>query len=195
MKIAAISCARMDSKRFPGKCLAMLNGKPLLQYTIDFAREIDIPLYIWTRDIEIMEYVKDKCPIIYEPEELYDTKEDTTREKMAFANKIIGANYIVLLQPTQPIRNAEQVTRFIENTKRHAEGSNIYAYTCDMDTVPPKPDGIAYLYTWQYLINRSKGDAYFNPYVLCHRYEYDQYFDIDTKEDLERCEKWLQARK
>lgn len=182
MKIAAISCARMASTRFPGKCLALLNGKPLLQYTIDFAKEINIPLYIWTRDIEIMEYVKDKCPIIYEPEHLYDTKEDTTREKMAFANKIIEADAIILLQPTQPIREKEKILKFI-NDCQVDWSDNIYAYSGEQD----EPDGLIYWYSKKYLeLGKDNYTLYGPPRI---------YFDIDTKEDLERCEKWLQERK
>ena len=179
MKIAAISCARMASTRFPGKCLAMLDGKPLIQYTIDFAKKIEIPLYIWTRDIEIMEYVKDKCPIIYEPEHLYDTKEDTTREKMAFANKIIDADYIILLQPTQPIR--DKVTKSVIDTAIKMQLG--YAYSGDKG----KPDGTVYVYSRGYLWQKDCQFGWGVP-------TYD-YFDIDTKEDLKRCEEWLQARK
>jgi len=178
MKIAAISCARMASTRFPGKCLALLNGKPLLQYTIDFAKEINIPLYIWTRDIEIMEYVKDKCPIIYEPKHLYDTKEDTTREKMAFANKIIDADYLVLLQPTQPIRGVVEKS-IIDSAVGLCLG---YAYSGEKGY----PDGRIYVYSRGYFFQEDCEYGWHVP-------DFD-YFDIDTKEDLERCEKWLQAQ-
>lgn len=180
MKIAAISCARMASTRFPGKCLALLNGKPLIQYTIDFAKEIKIPLCIFTRDIEIMEYVKDKCPIIYEPIELYDTKHNSTLEKMQFANKIINADYLILLQPTQPIRDRHLINKMIETT---INIENDYVYS---GGIYDKPDGRIYIYS-KYYLNIG----------FCEKVNYfmskeESYFDIDTKEDLEACEKWLQ---
>ena len=189
MKIAAISCARMASTRFHGKCLAPLNGKRLIQDTIDFAKEIDIPLYIWTRDKEIMEYVSDKCPIIYEPEHLYDSKgegsqEEKVRIRMAYANKIIDAHYLVLLQPTQPMRSIFFIKCCIDDISKTGLD---YAFTSSDNKIP---DGKLYVYSHYYL---ETGEQRFwaKPYTC---YNGGTYFDIDTKEDLERCEKWLQRR-
>jgi len=51
--------ARMDSKRLPGKPLIDVNGKPLLQWTYDKAKQVDADLVMVTSpDIEIEDYCK-----------------------------------------------------------------------------------------------------------------------------------------
>ena len=53
MKIAAIIQARMGSKRFPGKVMADLCGKPVLQHVIERTKEIGIPVFLTTPDVEL----------------------------------------------------------------------------------------------------------------------------------------------
>jgi len=185
MKIAAVTCARMDSKRFPGKCLALLNGKPLLQHTIDFARSIDIPLYTFTRDQRIIDYVKDKTPIIYEPEELYDTPQNTTYDKMQDVNKILEADYLILLQPTQPVRSKELIQQILNEMSNNLIWSHTwdYLYTSNGE----KQDGCFYMYSKKYLIKQTN-------YYICLKNTQIS-FDIDTPEDLKECEEWLQRQK
>jgi CMP-N-acetylneuraminic acid synthetase len=184
MKIVAITCARMDSKRFPGKCLAMLDGKPLLQHTIDFARSIDIPLYTFTRDQRIIDYVKDKTPIIYEPIELYDTPQNTTYEKMQYVNRILDADYVILLQPTQPVRWEMQFNLNITLFSRQEK----YNYGYYVNHQSKEPDGSLYIYSKDYLNGQDK-----NEFKLRHFSE-EIIFDIDTPEDLKECEEWLQKQ-
>jgi N-acylneuraminate cytidylyltransferase len=176
----------MDSKRFPGKCLALLDGKPLLQHTIDFARTIDIPLYTFTRDQRIIDYVKDKTPIIYEPIELYDTPQNTTYEKMQYVNRILDADYVILLQPTQPVRFDIIISRLIKEL-RTSVCSNLLddcLYSTNMRGVE---DGAFYFYSKKYLNRKSNNLIPFTSGPVS--------FDIDTPEDLKECEEWLQAQK
>jgi len=184
MKIAAVTCARMDSKRFPGKCLALLDGKPLLQHTIDFARSIDIPLYTFTRDQRIIDYVKDQTPIIYEPIELYDTSQNTTYEKMQYVNRILDADYLILLQPTQPVRNIDLGLGIIDELETHLTFAKLSEYLYSVDE-EGKEDGCYYVYSKGYLKEKGKGIFFENI----------KSFDIDTPEDLQECEEWLQKQK
>ena len=48
-KIVAMIPARMGSKRIPKKNIRLLNGKPLIQYAIDAAKEADCFDEIWDR--------------------------------------------------------------------------------------------------------------------------------------------------
>ena len=181
--IAAISCARMASTRFYGKCLANLNGQSLIQYTIDFANKLHIPLYIWTRDFDIMEYVKDKCPIIYEPLSLYDTNKNTTYDKMKFANQILGCDYLILLQPTQPIREKTKIINWINWFIDHPQAG--YGYST-LSKLNYNANGLFYIYRKSFL-TRCTGDTVIFKDKEC--------FDIDTREDLKECEAWLQKQK
>jgi spore coat polysaccharide biosynthesis protein SpsF len=56
MKIAAIIQARMGSKRFPGKVMADLCGKPVLQHVIERTKEIGFPVFLSTPDSELAKF-------------------------------------------------------------------------------------------------------------------------------------------
>ena len=53
-------CARGGSKGIPGKNIKPLNGKPLIYYTIDVARQLtsDENIYVSTDDNEIIKVVE-----------------------------------------------------------------------------------------------------------------------------------------
>jgi spore coat polysaccharide biosynthesis protein SpsF (cytidylyltransferase family) len=56
MKIAAIIQARMGSKRFPGKVMADLCGKPVLQHVIERTKEIGIPVILSTPNKQLASF-------------------------------------------------------------------------------------------------------------------------------------------
>lgn len=181
--IAAVACARMGSRRFPGKCLAMLDGKPLLQYTIDFARKLGIQLYIMSRDEPILSYVADKCPVIYEPPALYDREPEATIERLAFCNSLIGADHLVLLQPTQPVRDFPFLLDCLMTV--------VFSELAWTRVMAPRPveimdSGIMYTYSRSFLsgVAGDGRDFYFA----------GKWFDIDTPEEMKRCEEWLQRK-
>lgn len=181
MKIIAVTCARMNSTRFPGKCLYPLAGKPLLQWTIDFAKEINIPLYTFTRDQKIIDYVKDKTPIIYEPEELLDTPYNSTYEKMQYVNKILDADYVILLQPTQPVRDKDHIKICIDTVVDSNVG---YGHTSNYFV----DDGSFYIFAKKYLDDSDQRDC-------VELIGYHPTFDINTLDELKECEEWLQKQK
>jgi spore coat polysaccharide biosynthesis protein SpsF (cytidylyltransferase family) len=48
IKMALAIQARMSSLRFPGKILTPLCGVPMLKWTINSCRVIDLPIYVLT---------------------------------------------------------------------------------------------------------------------------------------------------
>jgi CMP-2-keto-3-deoxyoctulosonic acid synthetase len=186
MTVAAIICARMDSKRFPGKVLAPLAGKPLIQHTIDFAREMGWPLYVMTYDLEIAQYVADQCAIIWEPERFYqDRQADLTYEMMQFANRIIKADLLVLLQPTQPVRDATFILHCMRSIETwHMAHTDVWRLLEDGDIV--EKSGLFYSFSAEYLrLNEKK-----RPWIFVYQ---GKWFDIDTEDDLGRCEEWIRG--
>ena len=117
MKILVIIPARGGSKGIPHKNIKPLNGKPLIHYTIDEAREIvgDEDICVSTDDPEIIKYVNDyglKVPFV-RPEELA-TDTAGTYEVLLHALNFYekqGRHYdvVLLLQNTSPFRKAEQI--------------------------------------------------------------------------------------
>lgn len=117
MKILVIIPARGGSKGIPHKNIKPLNGKPLIHYTIDEAREIvsDEDICVSTDDPEIIKCVEDyglKVPFV-RPEEL-STDTAGTYEVLLHALNFYekqGRHYdaVLLLQNTSPFRKAEQI--------------------------------------------------------------------------------------
>lgn len=117
MKILVIIPARGGSKGIPHKNIKPLNGKPLIHYTIDEAREIvnDEDICVSTDDPEIIKCVEDyglKVPFV-RPEELA-TDTAGTYEVLLHALNFYeeqGLHYdgVLLLQNTSPFRKAEQI--------------------------------------------------------------------------------------
>lgn len=117
MKILVIIPARGGSKGIPHKNIKPLNGKPLINYTIDEAREIvgDEDICVSTDDPEIIKCVEDyglKVPFV-RPEELATDTAGTYEvllHALYFYEKQ-GRHYdvVLLLQNTSPFRKAEQI--------------------------------------------------------------------------------------
>lgn len=117
MKILVIIPARGGSKGIPHKNIKPLNGKPLIHYTIDEAREIvdDDDICVSTDDSEIIKCVEDyglKVPFV-RPEELA-TDTAGTYEVLLHALNFFekqGRHYdvVLLLQNTSPFRKAEHI--------------------------------------------------------------------------------------
>ena len=117
MKILVIIPARGGSKGIPHKNIKPLNGKPLIHYTIDVARQIvaDEDICVSTDDSEIIQCVEDyglKVPFV-RPEELA-TDTAGTYEGLLHALDFYeqqGKQFdvVLLLQNTSPFRTAKQV--------------------------------------------------------------------------------------
>lgn len=117
MKILVIIPARGGSKGIPHKNIKPFNGKPLIHYTIDVARQIvsDEDICVSTDDQEIIMDVEGyglEVPFV-RPAELA-TDQAGTYEVLLHALDFFekqGKNYdvVLLLQNTSPFRTAEQV--------------------------------------------------------------------------------------
>ena len=126
-KILAIITARAGSKRLPNKNILDLAGKPLIAWTIDEAKKskyID-KLIVSTDSEKIAEISKKygtEVPFM-RPKELADdnaTSIDVIKHAIEFLGKD-KFDYILLLQPTSPLRTIDEIDNAIEmlddNTK------------------------------------------------------------------------------
>ena len=105
----------------PKKNILELGGKPLIIHTLDAAREVasdkDICVSTDSADIiEVLEKFQYKVPFI-RPEALAtdtSSSEDVILHSIEFyKDKGIQYDYIVLLQPTSPLRTGEQISEAI----------------------------------------------------------------------------------
>lgn len=134
MKILGFIPARSGSKRIPQKNIKLLNGKPLIAYTIEAARRsVYINRVIVSTDSEEIATVAKTCgaevPFL-RPENI--SQSDST--EMQFFEHALdwfsdNENYepdlIVLLYPTTPFRKHETIDKAIEELLRHPEADSL----------------------------------------------------------------------
>lgn len=122
-KVLAVIPARGGSKGLPGKNKMKLHGKPLIQYTIEAAREVfkDDIICVSTDDDEIKKITEKtglNVPFLRPVELAKDTSD--TRSVLLHAydfykyEKSYKADIIVLLQPTSPFRKAQHIKEALE---------------------------------------------------------------------------------
>lgn len=129
MKILFLIPARGGSKGLPGKNIKPLNGKPLICYTIDAAREVseDADICVSTDDKEIIAVVEDyglKVPFIRPAE--FATDHATSEQVLDHAIQFYesqGKPYdiVVLLQVTSPLRTGKHLKEALNLIKPNSE--------------------------------------------------------------------------
>jgi len=118
-KIVAIITARGGSKGLPRKNVLDLNGKPLIAYTIDAAKESQIfdKIIVTTDDEEIKEVsLNFGVEVIDRPAELA-TDTASSIDVLVHVLKEISDEvftHFILLQPTSPLRNGEHIREAME---------------------------------------------------------------------------------
>lgn len=115
MKTLVVIPARGGSKGIPHKNIKLLNGKPLICYSIDVARQFttDDNICVTTDDDEIIKVVEEyglKVPFKrpdYLATDTCGSNEVIQHAYQFFAEKGIQYDAILLLQPTSPFRKVE----------------------------------------------------------------------------------------
>jgi CMP-N-acetylneuraminic acid synthetase len=101
--------ARGDSKRLPNKNSMHLNGKPLIAYSIEYAKqniEIVGEIYVTTDNKEIKDIaLQFGAKVIDRPKELADEYSSTVSALKHVLENVEGSfDDVILLQPTNPLR-------------------------------------------------------------------------------------------
>ncbi len=123
MKVLYLITARGGSKGIPGKNTKLLHGKPLINYTIEVARELseDNLICVSTDSEEIANTVLQtglEIPFIRPSHLATDTagSDGVIEHALNFyETKNIHPDVLVLLQPTSPFRKAEHVKEALES--------------------------------------------------------------------------------
>lgn len=117
MKTLYLIPARGGSKGIPHKNIKLLNGKPLIQYSIEIARQLveDYDICLSTDDVEIKNVAEKlglKVPFLRPDYLASDTasSSDVIVHALDFYSQQ-GKEYdvVVLLQPTSPLRTVQNV--------------------------------------------------------------------------------------
>lgn len=118
-KFIAVIPARGGSKGIPHKNIALVQGRPLIDYTIQTAKQSQYldAVYVSTDDSEIADTAA-ACgaQIIMRPPELASDTSKTIDAMIHALNQVKDErfDYVVLLQATQPLRLPEHIDGAIE---------------------------------------------------------------------------------
>jgi len=134
----AIILARGGSKRLPRKNLLDLNGKPLIAYSIEAGIQSKYinKVIVSSDDEEILSVSKKfGADTIKRPSELAsDTATSFDAIRHAIENIDNKYNYIILLQPTSPLRSAVEIDEAIELLE--TKEANAIVSVCEMEHSP-----------------------------------------------------------
>ncbi len=120
----AIIPARKNSKRLPGKNMLLLDNRPLIDFSVKYAlRHKDIldKIIITTDDEKILDFYKTHRNILLHkrpPELAEDDTPTIDAVRECVLNVPVESDYIVLLQPTNPLRPANLLVKAIEIIER-----------------------------------------------------------------------------
>lgn len=122
MRIIGFIPARKGSKGLKNKNILPLNGRPLISYTIQAAKESKLDDIYVSSNIDEVETLCNELKVKYtrRPEHLADDNSTMHETIIDFINNIeIKFDAIMILQPTSPLRNSHDINTSIENFKRH----------------------------------------------------------------------------
>jgi CMP-N,N'-diacetyllegionaminic acid synthase len=206
-KILAIVLARGGSKRIPGKNLIPLGEKPLISWTIDFARRIEHihDVLVSTDSAAIADVARERGGLVpwLRPQTL--SGDDAKSEPGIlhalnwFESQHHSVTGVMLLQPTSPFRKEETIRRALELFENNPNSAVItvarsqpnlmeqeseeFHFSSEKPSLNVRPNGNLYLFSPQYIReNQSvlKGHVISLPSI-----SFVEDIDIDTPEDLE----------
>ena len=133
----AIIPARGGSKRLPRKNLLDLCGKPLIAWSIEAALKSKYisKVIVSSDDEEILNIAKEyKADFIKRPDELASDTATTFDALKHTLENVEKYDYVVLLQPTSPLRSEKHIDEAIELLKE--KNADAIISVCEMEHSP-----------------------------------------------------------
>jgi 3-deoxy-manno-octulosonate cytidylyltransferase (CMP-KDO synthetase) len=111
MKIAIGIPARMGSSRFPGKPLALLAGKPMIEHVIEKALQADLgPVFVATDDEQIMEVARktgaNAC--------LTSSDHPSGSDRLAEAVREMDCDVVINVQGDEPLIDPDAIRAVVQ---------------------------------------------------------------------------------
>lgn len=116
-RFIAIIPARGGSKRLHKKNSLLLHGKPLISWTIEAAQKSKFvdEIVVSTDDDEILDIaIEQSVKTIVRPSELATDVAPTIDVIKHVLSKYTNFDYVILLQPTSPLRTSEHIDQAID---------------------------------------------------------------------------------
>ena len=116
-RVFAVIPARGGSKRVPGKNLRPLGGRPLIDFTIDAAHRSEVVdrFVVSSEDTRILDHARARGAETIERPPALATDEAASVDVVIHALDRCDedAHWVLLLQPTSPLRTAEDIDRCV----------------------------------------------------------------------------------
>ena len=128
MKILGIIPARSGSKGIPKKNIKLLNGKPLIAYTIEAGLKSNLNKVVVSTDCnEIADISKDYgCDVIMRPVNLARDETPTLPVLIDVVSKLEETfSGVMTLQPTSPLRNKHHINEAIDLFKSDNDADSL----------------------------------------------------------------------
>ena len=202
MRTLFVIPARSGSKRLPNKNKRILNEKPLVSHSIDFAKKVaksDDIVCVTSDDTDILAIAEDQnVEIIIDRPKYLAEDTSTTFDVLSHALEFVNnqspkLECLVLLQPTTPFRCIEDFREmmniFLLNQSRSVISvSGIKADTNNRVRKSININGSIYIYSIKRVLQSSSlnlnGSIFFE---MSDKYS----IDIDTMEDWEQAEELI----
>lgn len=213
MKTIAVIPARAGSKGIPNKNIRLLNGKPLIYYSIKNALDSKlIDKVIVSTDSKEVEIIAKQMGASVKRRDKDLCGDAVTLDGVIYdAIKDISCDYVVTMQPTSPTLNVKTLDKAIEHAKANnldtvisvlnnphlawkldSEGNKVpdYKERLNRQYLPPH-----YLETGAFVISKSSIVTEYTrigPNVDVYEISESEAIDIDTFADLKYCEDIMQ---
>jgi CMP-N,N'-diacetyllegionaminic acid synthase len=225
LRVLALIPARGGSKGLPGKNILPVGGRPLLSWTIGTARAsryVDRVVLSSDDPVTIEVAEREGCEVPFRRDATLATDEATSVDVVIDAiERLPGYDIIVLLQPTSPLRTAQDIDGVLALlcrrdadfcvSVRRAEEHPYWTFLMDVSgcLVPycARPDGIlarrqslpdAWCLNGAVYAARIapllEARSFINAKTVAYAMPADRSLDIDTQADLERFEQLLRER-
>lgn len=128
MKILGIIPARSGSKGIPKKNIKLLNGKPLIAYTIEAGLKSNLNKVVVSTDCnEIADISKDYgCDVIMRPVNLARDETPTLPVLQDVIERLDEKfDSVMTLQPTSPLRNYKHINEAMSLFKNHKDADSL----------------------------------------------------------------------
>lgn len=180
-RILGIIPARAGSKRLPGKNTLLAGGKPLLAWTLEAARKSQVidKLVVSTDDQDVDDIAcRYGCAVHRRSPELASDTAESIDVVLDVLDSYVGFDVVVLLQPTSPLRTAEDIDTAYQ-LLAHRDSCVSIAFIDGR----PVLNGAVYVSRVPWLRqSRAFVDGATVPYCMPP----ERSVDIDTREDFEQ---------
>ncbi len=137
MKIIGMIPARLGSKRIKDKNIRILNGKPLVQYIIDAAKQSKLldDIYLNSESSILEEIAKNNDIKFFKRDEIFSSDESTNDDfALDFLNKV-DCNILIQLLPTSPFITGKTIDNFINKMIKEKYDTLISVYDVKIESL------------------------------------------------------------